>query len=145
MTFTNLLTLIERNTDEYVLIKEGIDNSEKDEIGRSKSSYTPVKQLKGIVQRRAELLEAPRGHEEDIRFKGYFIPNFYIKRNDLGKYRIKQSIKIPINEWEAATDDEDIYYKIVEINPNLFLRSNRSHYELILKEDLKFQEAKYNE
>lgn len=107
--------------DEKITLMELECSNEEDELGFSKEEYVPIQELKGIIQAPQDLEIDLNGQESEPKYVGYFMPEFDIKAEKLNNYRIK---------YERPY--ETMIMKIMEYNPNLFLRHNRHHVKLRL-------------
>lgn len=108
-----------KRTDEKITLLKREEYAEKDEFGFARTDFVPVQTLTGIVQEK---------QVDDIDFKGeelnplysiYLLPNFHIQIKSFEDYRI-----------EYKRPYETMIMKIIEYNPNLFLRHKRHHIKM---------------
>lgn len=108
-----------KRTDEKITLLKREEYAEKDEFGFARTDFVPVQTLTGIVQEK---------QVDDIDFKGeelnplysiYLLPNFHIQTKSFEDYRI-----------EYRRPYETMIMKIIEYNPNLFLRHKRHHIKM---------------
>ena len=128
--FKNILKATRRNRQEpekITLMQLGL-SLKKDDFGFAKEKYVPVQVLDGIIQAPQKLEISFKGEESNPYYIAYLMPDFIIETEDLNDYRIK---------YERP--HETMILKIMEYNPNLFLRHNRHHIKLKL-----VLEKKYN-
>lgn len=121
MGFKSILRRTKRSDEKITLMKLG-HSHRKDELGYPIQEYIPIQELNGIIQAPQDLEIGFKGEESNPRYKGYFMPEFELEQERLSDYRIK---------YERPY--ETMLMKIVEYNPNLFLRHKRHHIRLILK------------
>ena len=94
---------------------------QKDELGYPIEEYVPIQELHGIIQAPQDLDIGFKGQESNPSYIAYLMPEFNLEAEILNDYRIKYQRPY-----------ETMLLKIVEYNPNLFLRHNRHHVELHL-------------
>lgn len=126
--FKNILKRTYRSDEEIILLKKGTSH-EKNELGFAKEKYVPVQKLKGIIQAPQQLDIDNKGQESNPIYIAYLMPSFDLEAENLNDYRIKY--KRPY---------ETMLLKIVEYNPNLFLRHKRHHVKIRLILEKKYAE-----
>ena len=120
MAFRHILKRTSRADEKIILMKFG-HSEEKDELGFSKTELIPIQELHGIIQAPQQLDIDFKGEESNPIYIAYLMPEFNLKASNLPDYRIKY-----IRPYET------MILKIVEYNPNLFLRHKRHHIKLEL-------------
>lgn len=125
--FKNILKRTYRSDETITLLKLGL-SEKKDALGFAKEKYIPIKTLSGIIQEPQVLDIDFKGQESNPLYVAYLIPDFDLEIDNLNDYRIK---------YERPY--ETIILKIVQYDPNLFLRHTRHHVEMHL-----LREKKYN-
>ncbi len=105
------------------------DGSVKDDIGNIPNKWIDLQMLNGVIQHKQDEEIVVAGEQSDIYYSGFFEPTFHIETNTLSDYRIK---------FERPY--ETIYLKIIQYDPNNYLRHNQHHIELTLIEDRKYEE-----
>ena len=118
MVFKHILRRTNRADEKITLMKIG-HSEDKDELGFSDVELIPIQKLKGIIQSPQELDIDYKGEESNPQYVGYFMPEFDLEASYLANYKIK---------YERPY--ETMILKIVEYNPNLFLRHKRHHIKL---------------
>lgn len=126
--FKNILKRTNRPDETLTLMKLGLSH-DKNELGFSKEKYIPIQKLNGIIQEYQELDIDFKGQESNPRYVAYLMPEFNLEANNLNDYRIKY--KRPY---------EEMILKIVQYDPNLFLRHKRHHVEIHLILEKKYAE-----
>lgn len=120
------------DTEESVL-KDAVGNIiKKDPVGNIKEDWIDIQELQGVIQHRQREKTTEAGQESKTRYgrqgyTGYFNPTFDLKTNKLSNYRIK-----------FIRDYETIYLRIMEYDPNNYLRGKQHHIVLGLIEDKKY-------
>lgn len=104
----------------------------KDAVGNLKEKWITVQELEGVVQHRQREDITEAGQESMTRYGrtgyyGYFSPNFQLKTDKLANYRVK-----------FVHDNEILYFRIMEYDPNNYLRDKNHHIVLGLIEDKKY-------
>lgn len=140
MSFYDLLDFIECE-DEYYLqelitykkqhnqIKDEVGNIiRKDEVGNITEEWQDIQQLHGTIQHRQDDDTDYQGRESDIKYHGYFTPEFKLKSNELSKYSVK-----------FVRDYETLYLSIIEYDPNNYLLGEQHYITLIMQEDKKYK------
>lgn len=143
MSFESLSRIINRPDEQYFLqkkekyvkeiepqkiLKDEVGNIiVKDEVGNIKEQWQNITKLVGVIQHRQTEKITESGQESEIRYYGYFIPNFQLNNNKLAEYRVKF-----IREYET------LYLRIIEYDPNNYLRDKQHHIALVMKEDRKY-------
>ena len=149
MSFETLYSrVLKRNNQKYYLqrkeeyveevypkqvVKDEVGNIiEKDAVGNLKEKWVTVQELRGVVQHRQREDITEAGQESKIRYGrqgyyGYFAPDFQLKTNKLANYRIK-----------LTHNGETLYLRIMEYDPNNYLRDKNHHIVLGLIEDKKY-------
>lgn len=118
--FKNILRRTYRDDETLTLMKLGL-SEEKDELGFAKEAYIPVQKLRGIIQEPQNLDIDFKGQESNPSYVAYLMPDFDLEAEDLNDYRI---------QYERPY--ETMLLKIVQYDPNLFLRHKRHHVEIHL-------------
>lgn len=118
--FKNILKQTYRNDETITLMRLGL-SQHKDELGFAKEKYIPVQELHGIIQEPQYLDIDFKGQESNPVYVAYLMPDFDLEAEDLNNYRIK---------YERPY--ETMLLKIVQYDPNLFLRHKRHHVEIHL-------------
>lgn len=126
--------IYEEDEEEKVLKDEVGNIINKDDVGNIKEEWVDIKELSGVIQHRQYEKEKNRilsisesGIESTIRYFGYFDPNFDLNTNELDDYRIK-----------FIRNYETLYLKIIEYDPNNYLRGKQHHIVLGMDEDRKY-------
>jgi len=118
--FKNILKRTYRDDETLTLMKLGL-SEEKDELGFAKEAYIPIQDLHGIIQEPQYLDIDFKGQESNPAYVGYFIPDFDLEAENLNDYRIQYTRPYEI-----------MILKIIQYDPNLFLRHKRHHVEIHL-------------
>lgn len=118
--FKNILRRTYRDDETLTLMKLGL-SEEKDELGFANEAYIPVQKLRGIIQEPQYLDIDFKGQESNPSYVAYLMPDFDLEAEDLNDYRI---------QYERPY--ETMLLKIVQYDPNLFLRHKRHHVEIHL-------------
>lgn len=118
--FKNILKRTYRCDEELTLMKLGV-SSKKDDLGFAKEKYIPIQKLHGIIQEPQHLDIDFKGQESNPAYVAYLMPEFNLEAENLNNYRIQY--KRPY---------ETMILKIVQYDPNLFLRHKRHHVEIHL-------------
>ena len=149
MSFETLYSrVLKRNDQEYYLqqkqqyteqiepqhiIKDEIGNIiTKDEVGNLKEQWNTICELQGVIQHRQREDITEAGQESKTRYGrqgyyGYFIANFQLETDKLANYRVK-----------FVRENEVVYFRIMEYDPNNYLREKNHHVVLGLIEDKKY-------
>ena len=117
--FKNILKRTNR-PDEHIYLME-LSLGQKDELGFPKEEYEEIQELRGIIQEPQMLDIDFSGQESHPAYTAYLMPDFNLKAEALNNYRIK---------YERP--HETMILKIVQYDPNLFLRHKRHHIEMHL-------------
>lgn len=117
--FKNILKRTNR-PDEHIYLME-LSLGQKDELGFPKEGYEEIQELRGIIQEPQMLDIDFSGQESHPTYTAYLMPDFNLKAEVLSNYRIK---------YERP--HETMILKIVQYDPNLFLRHKRHHIEMHL-------------
>lgn len=142
--------ILKRHNEEYILqkkvtyvedisdnkLKDEVGNViEKDEIGNIKDTWEDLQVLSGVIQHRQYEKQRNRvlsiteaGEESTVRYYGYFDPTFSLKTDALADYRVK-----------FVRDYETLYLKILEYDPNNYLRNDHHHIVLGMERDRKYE------
>lgn len=118
--FRNILRRTYRDDETLTLMKLGL-SEEKDELGFAREAYIPIQKLRGIIQEPQNLDIDFKGQESNPGYVAYLMPDFDLEAENLNDYRI---------QYERPY--ETMLLKIVEYDPNLFLRHKRHHVEIHL-------------
>lgn len=118
--FKNILKRTYRDNETLTLMKLGL-SEEKDELGFAKEAYIPIQKLRGIIQEPQNLDIDFKGQESNPSYVAYVMPDFDLEAEDLNDYRIQYDRPY-----------EKMLLKIVQYDPNLFLRHKRHHVEIHL-------------
>ena len=132
MSFKTIYRLNRRQNEykeDFYLLKRGISH-EKDELGFANEKFLPVQQIRGIVQKSQMQQIAEKGEESNPLYTGYFCPEFILDTSEVADYRIKY-----------VRPHETLILKIIEYNPNLFLRGKRDHIQMELVLEKKYEES----
>ena len=124
--FKNILKRTYRDDETLTLMKLGL-SEEKDELGFANEAYIPVQKLRGIIQEPQYLDIDFKGQESNPSYVAYLMPDFDLEAEDLNNYRI---------QYERPY--ETMLLKIVQYDPNLFLRHKRHHVEIHLVLEKKY-------
>lgn len=124
--FKNILKRTYRDDETLTLMKLGL-SEEKDELGFARETYIPVQKLHGIIQEPQHLDIDFKGQESNPAYVAYLIPDFNLEAENLNDYRI---------QYERPY--ETMLLKIVQYDPNLFLRHKRHHVEIHLVLEKKY-------
>ena len=148
MSFETLANILYRPNEKYILqykkqyteeiypqkiLKDEVGNIiTKDEVGNIKEEWIDLKELTGVIQHRQRESISEAGQGSMTRYGrqgyyGYFVANFELETGKLANYRIK-----------FVRDYEIIYFRIMEYDPNNYLRSKQHHIVLGLIEDKKY-------
>lgn len=117
--FKNIFKRTNRPDEHLYLMK--LTLGAKDELGFPKEGYEEVQELRGIIQEPQMLDIDFKGQESNPDYVAYLMPDFNLKAEILNNYRIK---------YERP--HETMILKIVQYDPNLFLRHKRHHIEMHL-------------
>lgn len=126
--FKNILKRTYRKDEKITLLKKGVSR-QKNELGFAKEKYIPVQTLQGIIQEPQMLDIDLKGQESNPIYTAYLMPEFDLETENLSDYRIK---------YERPY--ETMILKIVQYDPNLFLRHKRHHVEIHLVLEKKYGE-----
>lgn len=126
--FKNILKRTRRPDEKLILMKLGL-SGKKDELGFAKEKYIPIQELDGIIQEPQDLDIDFKGQESNPGYVAYLMPDFNLEAENLNDYRIKY-----IRPYET------MLLKIVQYDPNLFLRHKRHHVEIHLILEKKYAE-----
>jgi hypothetical protein len=126
--FKNILKRTRRPDEKIFLMKLGLSH-EKNELGFAKEKYVPIEELGGIIQEPQQLDIDFKGQESNPMYTAYLMPTFNLEAENLNDYRIK---------YERPY--ETMILKIVQYDPNLFLRHKRHHVEIHLILEKKYVE-----
>lgn len=118
--FKNILKRTHRPDETLTLMKLGL-SKHKDGLGFAKEQYVPIQELHGIIQEPQMLDIDFKGQESNPAYVAYLMPDFNLEAENLNDYRIK---------YERPY--ETMLLKIVQYDPNLFLRHKRHHVEIHL-------------
>ena len=120
MAFKHILKRTNRSDEKIILMKLGHTNK-KDDLGYPIEEYIPFQELHGIIQAPQDLDIGFEGQESNPIYIAYLMPEFELEANILNDYRI-----------QYQRPYETMLLKILQYNPNLFLRHKRHHVELHL-------------
>lgn len=115
------------------VLKDEVGNIiKKDAVGNIKEQWITLQELQGVVQHRQREDISEAGQESTTRYGrqgyyGYFSPNFQLETNKLSNYRVK-----------FVRKNEIVYFRIMEYDPNNYLRDKNHHIVLGLIEDKKY-------
>lgn len=123
--FKNILKRTNRPDEKLFLMKLSL--GEKDELGFAKEKFIEVQELRGIIQEPQMLDIDFKGQESHPVYTAYLMPDFNLEASILNNYRIK---------YERP--HETMILKIVQYDPNLFLRHKRHHIEMHLRLEKKY-------
>lgn len=126
--FKNILRRTFRSDEKLTLMKLGI-SQDKDELGFAKEKYIPIQELRGIIQEPQNLDIDFKGQESNPDYIAYLMPDFDLEAENLNDYRI---------QYERPY--ETMLMKIVEYDPNLFLRHKRHHVQMNLILEKKYEQ-----
>lgn len=118
---------------EEQILKDEVGNIiKKDPVGNIKEDWVDLQELQGVIQHRQREDISEAGQESKLRYGrqgyiGYFNPTFDLKTDKLANYRVK-----------FVRDYETIYLRIMEYDPNNYLRGRQHHIVLGLIEDKKY-------
>lgn len=149
MSFETLYSrVLKRNNQKYYLqtkeqyteeiepkqvMKDAVGNIiKKDSVGNLKEKWITIQELEGVIQHRQREDITEAGQESKTRYGrqgyyGYFIANFELETNQLADYRVK-----------FVRDNEVVYFRIMEYDPNNYLQEKNHHIVLGLIEDKKY-------
>ena len=149
MSFETLYArVLKRNNQQYYLqakqqyteqiepqhvMKDEVGNVvKKDAVGNLKEQWVTIQELQGVIEHRQREDITEAGQESKTRYGrqgyyGYFIANFQLETNKLANYRVK-----------FVRDNEIVYFRIMEYDPNNYLRDKNHHVVLGLIEDKKY-------
>ena len=128
MTFKSIMRWVNRPDEKMILMKYD-KTINQDVFGFAKETLIEIQEIHGVIQRFQRKDIDFKGEESNPYYRGYFLPEFIIKTNELADYRIKY-----VRPYETQI------LKINSYNPNLFLRHTRDHIELRLILEKKYQE-----
>jgi len=117
------------------VLKDEVGNIiKKDAVGNIKEQWITLQELQGVVQHRQREDISEAGQESKTRYGrqgyyGYFSPNFQLETNKLSNYRVK-----------FVRKNEIVYFRIMEYDPNNYLRDKNHHIVLGLIEDKKYHD-----
>lgn len=110
------------------VMKDEVGNIiKKDAVGNLKDTWKTIQELEGVVQHRQTETIDEAGEESAERYYGYFKSTFALDTNKLANYRVK--LEYP---------NETLYCKIIEYDPNNYLREKHHHIVLVMKVDKKY-------
>lgn len=118
--FRHILKFTNRPDEKLFLMKKSV-SGEKNELGFAKQKYVAIQELRGIIQDPQKLDIDFKGQESNPFYTAYLMPDFNLEAENLDDYRIK---------YERP--HETMLLKIIEYDPNLFLRHKRHHVEMHL-------------
>ena len=127
MGFKSILKRTSRSDEKIILMKLG-HSHEKDELGYPIQKYIPIQELDGIIQAPQDLDVGFEGEESNPSYIAYLMPEFNLEAKNLDDYRIM---------FERPY--ETMLLKIIQYNPNLFLRHKRHHVEIHLILEKKYE------
>lgn len=148
MSFYTLNRILHRPTEKYFLQEKKVFTEEvypqrilkdevgniihKDEVGNIKEEWIDLQELHGVIQHRQRESISEAGQGSMLRYGrmgylGYFAPDFNLETGKLANYRIK-----------FIRDYEILYLRIIEYDPNNYLRDKQHHIVLGLIEDKKY-------
>ena len=143
MSFEGILRFINRPTEKYILeekvqyqkepksqvLKDEVGNIiKKDAVGNISERWQEIMELEGVIQHRQDEIIGYDGEESELKYYGYFKPNFHLITDKLSNYRVR-----------FIRDYETLHLKIIQYDPNNFLRAKQHHIVLVMKEDKKYQ------
>ena len=115
--------------DDKEILKDAVGNIiRKDDVGNISETWEDVLELEGVIQHRQDDKITNAGEESDLRYYGYFNPTFHLQTDNLANYRVR-----------FVRDYETLYLKIIQYDPNNFLRGKQHHIVLVMTEDLKYE------
>lgn len=120
MSFKTIMRWVHRPEEQTILMKYS-KTAEQDVFGFAKETLVEEQEIHGVIQRPQHLQIDFKGEESNPKYTGYFLPEFIINTDELAEYRIKY-----------IRPHETQILKIIEYNPNLFLRHTRDHIQLEL-------------
>lgn len=126
--FKNIYKRTFRSDEKIFLMKLGL-SEKKDELGFAKEKYIPIQELQGIIQEPQRLDIDFKGQESNPFYTAYLMPTFNLETENVNDYRIK---------YERPY--ETMILKIIQYDPNLFLRHKRHHVEIHLVLEKKYVE-----
>ena len=126
--FKNIYKRTFRSDEKIFLMKLGL-SEKKDELGFAKEKYIPIQELQGIIQEPQRLDIDFKGQESNPFYTAYLMPTFNLETENINDYRIK---------YERPY--ETMILKIIQYDPNLFLRHKRHHVEIHLVLEKKYVE-----
>ena len=128
MTFKSIMRWVNRPDEKTILMK--YDKTENQDVfGFATETLVEIQEIHGVIQRFQREDIDFKGEESNPYYRGYFLPEFIIKTDELADYRIKY-----------IRPHETQILKISSYNPNLFLRHNRDHIEFRLILEKRYQE-----
>lgn len=148
MSFQTLNSILHRPDEKYILQEKKVFTEEvypqkvlkdevgniilKDEVGNIKEEWMDLQELMGVIQHRQREDISNAGQESKTRYGrqgylGYFTPTFELETDRLANYRVK-----------FIRDYEILYLRIMEYDPNNYLRNQQHHIVLGLIEDKKY-------
>lgn len=137
MTLKNVLQKLSLPNEEFYLQKRRTDKDNRDELtGEFTKTFTDIKQITGII-RGESVFRSTRGEEEIPALKGYFLPTFDIPDQKLANYRIRRIIEI--KGRRGKTEEQELFYEILEIDRDLRLHGKRHHIRLLLGKNVRWE------
>ena len=109
-------------------VQELEDGRVKDGVGNIPIEWEDIQILEGVIQHKQDEEIVTAGEQSDIYYSGFFESTFKLETDALSDYRVK---------FERPY--ETIYLKILQYDPNNYLRYKQHHIELTLKEDRKYE------
>lgn len=128
MSFKIIYRKNRRKDESFFLMKKGLSR-EENELGFAKEKYLPIQEIRGIVQRSQTQEIGFKGEESNPHYTGYFLPDFILETDEVADYRVKY-----------IRPHETLLLKIVEYNPNLFLKGKRDHIQLRMILEKKYED-----
>ena len=150
MSFQTLSRILKRPNEQYFLQKKIIYQKDidqdiirdevgniitKDDVGNINETWQDLQELSGVIQHRQYEKQKNRvlsiteaGEESTLRYYGYFNPTFELETDALADYRVK-----------FIRPHETLYLKIIEYDPNNYLRGNQHHIVLGMERDRKYE------
>lgn len=120
MTFKDILKWTNR-PDETIILMKYDKTTAQDEFGYAKEALVELQEIHGVIQLFQDEEIGFKGEESNPNYRGYFLPEFILRTDELANYRIKY-----------IRPHETQILKISSYNPNRFLRHNRDHIQLQL-------------